>query len=416
MNLSASDFENKNPNYDITFKIVTDGYLEITEAGKTMSVTITSDEGVYGDGKEHQIKVSVSGPTDYTIYYKKEGGSFTTTNPSFKGVDSDFYRVYVKVEAAGYETYGANGDKYGYVDIDPKPLTITWGKTTLTYTGSYQAPTVTLSGKVSGDSLSYSIDGKEKDVGGPYTAYLELTGSDADNYEIPDGKDEIDFYIQKSTTSSTTSSSSSSGTSTKSSTSSSSTYSSSSKTGTTTTGTTSKSGTTTTGTTSKSSSSSTTSKSGTTTSSSGSKTSSSSSGLSSSDYGTTSSYNDSSLGTTGEDPLGMSSVDSSSSSNDDSFDADSFDDTDDNEDEEEEEDDEDMDDEDWDDEWDEDSYEVDYDEYDTEGMMTYGRAVHLADPDNHAVIYWILIVAVALSSIAGVIFLVVSNMKEKSKL
>ena len=108
--------------------------------------------------------------------------------------------------------------------------------------------------------------------------------------------------------------------------------------------------------------------------------------------------------------MGMSSVDSSSSSSDDSFDTGSFDDSADFEDEEEE------DEEDWDDEWDEDSYEVDYDEYDTEGMMTYGRAVHLADPDNHAVIYWILIVAVALSSIAGVIFLVVSHMKEKSKL
>ena len=69
----------------------------------------------------------------------------------------------------------------------------------------------------------------------------------------------------------------------------------------------------------------------------------------------------------------------------------------------------------WDDDedWDEDSYEVDSEEYDSEGLMTYGRAVHLAAPESYPVIYSILIGIFLFSLIAGAVFLIIANRKPK---
>lgn len=378
-------FKNTNTNFDVKFVAGTAGTVTISDQ-KAMSITITSVDNSSGtgyvyDGKNHSITVS-GAPSGATIMYGTTKDTYNlSSNPSYK--DVGYYPVYVKVTADGYKDYTGSG----YVDISPKPLSITWGTTTLTYTGSEQAPKLTMSGKLSGDSLSYTIDGKESAVGGPYTAYLELTGSSADNYEIPDGKESIDFTIvnKTSTTSSTSGTSTTkSGSSTSSLTNS---YNTTSKTNST-TGTT------------------TSNKSSSTSSSSSTKSSSSSSTLNTdSDLSTsTSSFADS--GTSGDDPLGVTGSGETYDDSDSVF-ADDFATYEDDEEEEEEE-------EDWDDEdWDEDSYEVDSEEYDSEGLMTYGRAVHLADPESYPVIYSILIGIFLFSLIAGAVFLIIANRKPK---
>ena len=67
-----------------------------------------------------------------------------------------------------------------------------------------------------------------------------------------------------------------------------------------------------------------------------------------------------------------------------------------------------------DDEYYEDDYYVDYDIYDSDGMMTYGRMVHLADPERYPVILAITLSILILCLAAGIVFLILSIRKKSS--
>ncbi len=70
--------------------------------------------------------------------------------------------------------------------IAPKSVGLTWGETSLAYTGSAQAPTATLVATdiVNNDDVTVSVSGAETNVGGPYTATATLGGTAAANYVL----------------------------------------------------------------------------------------------------------------------------------------------------------------------------------------------------------------------------------------
>ena len=90
-----------------------------------------------------------------------------------------------------------SGNKYGFF-ILPKPLTVNWSKTELTYNGKDQKPTATLkSGDViEGEEVGVEVGGEKTDVGN-YTATATLTGADKGNYIISEGNESTAFSISQ---------------------------------------------------------------------------------------------------------------------------------------------------------------------------------------------------------------------------
>ena len=83
--------------------------------------------------------------------------------------------------------YKPSNEEWGF-SIFPKPLTVNWSKTELTYNGKDQKPTATLkSGEViEGEEVGVEVGGEKTNVGN-YTATATLTGADKGNYIISEG-------------------------------------------------------------------------------------------------------------------------------------------------------------------------------------------------------------------------------------
>ena len=67
-------------------------------------------------------------------------------------------------------------------DITPATVPVVWGNTTLTYTGSPQAPTATASG-VNNENLPLTVTGAQTNIGGPYTATAAFSQTNS-NYTL----------------------------------------------------------------------------------------------------------------------------------------------------------------------------------------------------------------------------------------
>ncbi|MDG2774656.1 MBG-2 domain-containing protein, partial [Vibrio parahaemolyticus] len=110
-----------NPNYKVE---VIKGNFEITKA-QGEELEVAGYTGVY-DGLEHSITVGNLVDGD-TVYYSKDGATWTEENPSYTDVGE--YKVYVKVENPNYE------DRTGLatVTITEKEVTITVDSKTKVY-------------------------------------------------------------------------------------------------------------------------------------------------------------------------------------------------------------------------------------------------------------------------------------------
>lgn len=85
-----------------------------------------------------------------------------------------------------YELAAEGNQNSATANINQKEVTLTWGETTkFVYNAQEQAPTVTLGGAVAGDDVKASVTGAKVAVGENYSAAVELTGSDKDNYAPP---------------------------------------------------------------------------------------------------------------------------------------------------------------------------------------------------------------------------------------
>lgn len=105
-----------------------------------------------------------------------------TATVTYEENDSVIYvgRHKATIKFSGDETnYVPIDDMYAYIIINPKPITVTWSNTTLTYNGYKQAPTATISsGVISGDVVEIGVTGSQKNAG-TYQAEANLSN---DNY------------------------------------------------------------------------------------------------------------------------------------------------------------------------------------------------------------------------------------------
>ena len=87
----------------------------------------------------------------------------------------------------------------GNITVAQREAALSWSNTTLTYNGSAQKPTVTISNKVDSDDVAATVTGEQTNAGDGYTATVSgLTGTSAANYKLPAVTDTT-FKIQPAT-------------------------------------------------------------------------------------------------------------------------------------------------------------------------------------------------------------------------
>ena len=171
------------------------GMKEVTFTIKEadLALTVNGYTGIY-DGKEHSVELSGVDLEDATVTYSIDGITYTSTKPTYKNASNN--TVYVKVEKANYNTFTGNAT----VIITVKEVVVSWGSTTLTYTGEPQAPTVgtnnTLTG-VNGEVLNISVDGAETNVGTEYTATARIVSVTNGEATVTLGNIKANIEIQK---------------------------------------------------------------------------------------------------------------------------------------------------------------------------------------------------------------------------
>lgn len=178
---------------------------EFTVAGKDMESNITaSDVDVTYDGEPHGIDVKVDLPAGYSIKYGTEEGEYILDkSPEYTDVVTDedgqviANTVYYEVTARGYNTVTGSAT----VKINPLEAELKWDNTKLTYNGTAQAPTATVTNlKSQGetkDECTVTVEGAQTNAGNNYTA--TATALSNKNYVLStDGsKIKTEFNIAK---------------------------------------------------------------------------------------------------------------------------------------------------------------------------------------------------------------------------
>lgn len=167
---------------DAQSAITSDTTYTLTAQWETISMTSVTASGVTKvyDGNWSDV-ITVSGiPTGATVSYGTTEGTYDLTAcPTYKNVGE--YTVYYKVVADGYTDYTGSA----VININPKPVTLNWSSTDLTYTGSEQVVTAEVSNKASNeDSFTITYTNNKKTAVGEYTA--TVTGLGNDNYTLTD--------------------------------------------------------------------------------------------------------------------------------------------------------------------------------------------------------------------------------------
>lgn len=168
--------------------------MTLTVNKAALTVTANNNTITYGDT-----------PTGNGVTYS--GWKYSDTESVLTGTPSYSY---------DYSQYGNVGKNYaitpaglsaanynisyvpGTLTVQQKEVGLGWSNTTLTYSGSEQAPTATATGLVNGDAISVTVTGGQTDAGA-YTATASgLTGDKAGNYKLPSAVTQS-FTIGKAT-------------------------------------------------------------------------------------------------------------------------------------------------------------------------------------------------------------------------
>ncbi len=152
--------------------------FEITKATATVTpptaLTLT-----YNGANQTLIEAGTT--TGGDLEYSLDGTSWVTTLP--KGKAAKTYTVYYMV--SGGANYNDVAKESLSVTIAQKELTLTWGETTLPYTGLAQIPTVEISGVEGSDDVQVTAATAKAEVGTGYTATASISGAAAANYKLP---------------------------------------------------------------------------------------------------------------------------------------------------------------------------------------------------------------------------------------
>lgn len=153
LTLAASDFSCSNSNYDVTFQ-VTDGYLTITPAPATVSITGNHDTKVYNAAEQSVTGYTVSIPAGVNI---TENQITTTATATAKGTIRGDY--YMRLSADNFSCTNANYNVTfqvtdGYITITPAPATVTAVAATKEYGAADPTFTATVTGLKNNDDAS----------------------------------------------------------------------------------------------------------------------------------------------------------------------------------------------------------------------------------------------------------------------
>ena len=175
--------------YKITAKCNNDNYtlnvthaVTLTVSPKTVTVTTKEKSITYGDE-------TPTFTSDDLICDGLISGD-TLGTPEFN------YGGYVKGSSAGKYTVTVSGLANGNYNIVYTPgnlivnkygLRLTWSNTTLTYNGTAQAPTPTISNPLAGfamPTVGVTKDSYQTNIGKDYVAVAEITGENSENYTL----------------------------------------------------------------------------------------------------------------------------------------------------------------------------------------------------------------------------------------
>jgi uncharacterized repeat protein (TIGR02543 family) len=169
--ITPSGDENQG-NYKVKYET---GTLTITKAA-TMTVSANGYTGVF-DGESHKASASASVTDGTTIYYKVDGGEWTTEAPSIKNVGEK--SVSVKAENANYETATAQTT----LKVTPKAVTVTADNKSKNYGDADPELTATVSGTLNGDKVDYKLSREKGEKVGTYAITPEGDATQG-NYKV----------------------------------------------------------------------------------------------------------------------------------------------------------------------------------------------------------------------------------------
>lgn len=168
--------------------------MTLTVNKAALTVTANNNTITYGDA-----------PAGNGVTYS--GWKYSDTESVLTGTPSYSY---------DYSQYGNVGNNYaitpaglsaanynisyvpGTLTVQQKEVGLGWSNTTLTYSGSEQAPTATATGLVNGDAISVTVTGGQTDAGAYTATASRLTGDKAGNYKLPSAVTQS-FTIGKAT-------------------------------------------------------------------------------------------------------------------------------------------------------------------------------------------------------------------------
>ena len=150
--------------------------LTVTANDKTIIYgDVPSNDGVVYSGFVAEETTNVlGGSLSYAYSYEQydDVGSSYTITPS--GLTSNNYTI----------TFES-----GTLTVEQKAVGLSWSDTSLTFNGSAQAPTASVTGTENSDVISVTVAGAQTDAGNNYTATASaLTGEKAGNYKLPSAK------------------------------------------------------------------------------------------------------------------------------------------------------------------------------------------------------------------------------------
>ena len=149
---------------------------ELKKAGTLVTVENYSEEY---DGETHGIKITPKeGIADVTITY------LDSNKNKYKDVTEGIKTVDYKIEKGGYATTTGQAT----VEIKPRTVKLSWGKSEFIYNGEEQVPVAKVENLVHGEECSVTVEGKQCNVSDQaYTATATgLTGTSKANYILPE--------------------------------------------------------------------------------------------------------------------------------------------------------------------------------------------------------------------------------------
>lgn len=147
-------------------------------AKASLIVTVNDKEIVYGDILPNDYTVTIIG------FVNNENESIISGEPTFECN----YEQFNDVGTYNIQAHGYYSDNYSFTYVDgnlrvtPKPITLEWENTVLTFNGQIQQPTASFTGLVNGDTCDVVVSGAQTNVGENYLAMVN--GLTDPNYKL----------------------------------------------------------------------------------------------------------------------------------------------------------------------------------------------------------------------------------------